>query len=124
VAASAGLWIAAPRLIPALYGVEYAAAVPAFRILALSFPLLSLNYALTHQLIAWSGERWYAVTCGAAVLVNVGLNAQLVPARSIEGAAWATLGTEVFLTAACIAGLQVVAGRRASALVTPGMVGA
>src|SRR5262249_42879024 len=116
-AATAGLWIVAPRLIPGIYGAEYAAAVPTFRILALSFPLLSLNYALTHQLIVWSGERWYAATCAAALIVNLGLNARLIPALSIDGAAWATLGTEVFLTAACAVGLQVVSVRRASRLV-------
>jgi O-antigen/teichoic acid export membrane protein len=123
-AASAVLWIVAPLLIPTIYGAEYAAAVPAFRILTLSFPLLSLNYALTHQLIAWSGERWYAATCGAAVIVNIGLNVQLIPVLSIDGAAWATLGTEVFLTAACVVGLQVVAVRRAGAVVAAGAVGA
>ena len=123
-AVSAALWIVAPLLIPTLYGAEYAAAIPTFRILTLSFPLLSLNYALTHQLIAWSGERWYAATCGAALLVNIGLNTQLVPALSIDGAAWATLGTEVFLTAACIVGLQVAALRRTSAMVAAGAVGA
>src|SRR5262245_1926772 len=123
-AATAVLWIVAPLLIPTLYGAEYAAAIPTFRILTLSFPLLSLNYALTHQLIAWSGERWYAATCGSALLVNIGLNAQLVPALSIDGAAWATLGTEVFLTVACVVGLQVAALRRTSAMVAAGAVGA
>jgi O-antigen/teichoic acid export membrane protein len=123
-AAAAVLWMAAPWLIPAIYGGEYAAAIPAFRVLALSFPLLSLNYALTHQLIVWSGERWYAAACAAALLVNLGLNAQLIPARSIEGAAWATLGTEVFLTAACVVGLQIAASRRASRLMAAGAVGA
>ena len=117
-------WIAAPLAIPTLYGAEYAGAIPTFRILTLSFPLLSLNYALTHQLIVWSGERWYAAACGAALLVNIALNAQLVPALSIDGAAWATLGTEVFLTAACIVGLQVAAMRRTSTMVAAGAVGA
>ena len=37
----------------------------------------------------------------AALAVNVALNARLIPAASIEGAAWATLGTELFLTAGC-----------------------
>ncbi len=29
----------------------------------LSFPLMSLNYALTHQLIGWNGQRAYAAMC-------------------------------------------------------------
>jgi O-antigen/teichoic acid export membrane protein len=88
--------------------------VSAFRILTLSFPLLSLNYALTHQLIGWEGERAYAAICGGALIVNLGLNARLIPALSIDGAAWATFGTEAFLTAGCITALRLIAGRRAT----------
>ena len=82
-------------------GAPYAPAAPAFRILLLSFPLLSLNYALTHQLIGWERQRAYAAVCAAALVVNVALNARLIPAMSIEGAAWATLGTELVVTAGC-----------------------
>lgn len=98
---AAALWVAADTIIPLLYGRPYGAAVPAFRILALSFPLLSLNYALTHQLVVWNGQRTYAVLCGLALVVNVALNATLIPAASIEGAAWATCATELFLTIGC-----------------------
>jgi O-antigen/teichoic acid export membrane protein len=67
----------------------------------LAFPLLSLNFALTHQLVVWDGQRAYAALGAAALAVNVALNARLIPAASIAGAAWATLGTELFLTAGC-----------------------
>ena len=99
---SAVLWETADWTIPLLYGRAYAASVPAFRVLALSFPLLSLNYALTHQLVAWNGQRFYATLCGLALVVNVALNVRLIPAASIEGAAWATLATELFLTLGCV----------------------
>ena len=56
---------------------------------------MSLNFALTHQLIGWDGQRAYAGLCALALAVNVGLNARLIPAWSIEGAAWATLATEL-----------------------------
>jgi len=36
-----------------------------------------------------------------ALAINVALNARLIPLWSIEGAAWATLGTELVLTAGC-----------------------
>ena len=101
IAAAAAAWSAAGWLIPLVYGARYEAAVPAFRILLLSFPLLSLNLALTHQLVGWNGQRAYAAVCALALVVNVALNARLIPAWSIGGAAWATLGTEVFLTAGC-----------------------
>ena len=101
IAAAAVLWIAAGWLIPFLYGAPYAPAVPAFRVLLLSFPLLSLNFALTHQLVGWDGQRAYAGLCALALVINVVLNARLIPLWSIEGAAWATLGTEIFLTVGC-----------------------
>jgi O-antigen/teichoic acid export membrane protein len=101
LAATAILWLAAGWLVPWLYGDPYAAAVPAFRVLLLSFPLLSLNLALTHQLIGWDGQRAYAGLCALALAVNVGLNALLIPIWSIEGAAWTTLVTELVLAAGC-----------------------
>ena len=100
-AATAVLWIAAGWLIPFLYGAPYASAVPAFRVLALAFPLLSLNFALTHQLVGWDGQRAYTGLCALALASNVALNARLIPIAGIEGAAWATLGTEMVLTIGC-----------------------
>jgi O-antigen/teichoic acid export membrane protein len=88
-----------------IYGTRYADAVPAFRILLASFPLMSLNYALTHQLIVWNGHRAYAAVCAAALVFNVALNARLIPALSIAGAAWSTLSTEALLTLGCVAAL-------------------
>jgi O-antigen/teichoic acid export membrane protein len=112
VAVSMALWAAAGWLIPALYGEGYAAAVPAFRILLAAFPLMSINYALTHQLIGWNGHRTYAALCLAALVFNVALNARLIPAMSIEGAAWATVWTEALLTVGCLAALVPGVARR------------
>jgi O-antigen/teichoic acid export membrane protein len=105
VVATAALWAAAGAMVPFVYGAQYAGAVPAFRILLLSLPLMALNMALTHQLVGWHGERAYAAICALALAVNVAINARLIPAWSIEGAAWATLGTELFLTAGCVVAL-------------------
>jgi O-antigen/teichoic acid export membrane protein len=112
LAMTAILWAAAGWLIPLIYGDAYAPAVPAFRVLLLAFPLLSLNFALTHQLVAWDGQRPYAALCAAALGVNVVLNARLIPLLSIEGAAWATLGTEIFLTIGCGAALWGLPARQ------------
>jgi len=105
------LWSSAGWLIPLVYGETYAPAVPAFRILTMSFPLLSLNYALTHQLIAWDRQKAYACLGLVALLVNVALNARLIPARSLEGAAWATFWTEVLITLGCSGVLWLDRGR-------------
>ncbi len=100
-------WFAAGWMIPFVYGAQHAGGVNAFRILLLAFPLMSLNYALTHQLIGWDGQRAYAAICAAALVMNVALNARLIPLLSIDGAAWATVATEALLTAACAAVLVV-----------------
>jgi len=104
-AVAAVLWIAAGALIPRLYPAHYAAAVPAFRVLLLAFPLMALNMALTHQLVGWDRQRAYAVLCAAALVLNVALNARLIPLYAIDGAAWTTLATELFLTAGCAVAL-------------------
>lgn len=96
----------APGIVAWAYGPAYAAAVELFQILLLSFPLLTLNYSLTHQLIGWDGQRHYARCCALALAANLALNAWLIPALGARGAAWATLGTEVVLTATCLVALQ------------------
>ena len=111
MAASAALWAAAGAIVPAIYQARYAAAVPAFRILLLSFPLMSLNMALTHQLVGWDLQRAFAVLCAMALAVNLVVNARLVPELSIEGAAWATLATEMFLTGGCATALWIARTR-------------
>ncbi len=90
------------RVISLLYGPQYEAGVPAFRILLLAFPLMALNYALTHQLLGWNRHLPYAVICGAALVLNLALNARLIPALSIDGAAWTTLATEALVTCGCL----------------------
>jgi O-antigen/teichoic acid export membrane protein len=116
------LWLAAGWMIPLLYGRPFVEAVPAFRILLLSFPLMSLNYALMHQLIGWNHHRMYAGVCAAALVANVAINSRLIPMLSIVGAAWSTLLTEVVVTAGCAAALWLGSGRRlaAAVLVTAG----
>jgi O-antigen/teichoic acid export membrane protein len=112
--AGAALASVAAWLVPALYGPAYAASVPAFRVLLVAFPLMCLNYALTQQLIGWNGQRAFAALSAVALVVNLGVNAWLIPSLAIVGAAWATLATEVVLTAGCAAALA--AGRRGNGL--------
>ena len=76
---------------------------------------MSLNFALTHQLIGWDGQRAYAIICAAALALNVALNVRLIPALSIEGAAWATVATEVLVTAGCAFALRFAVPRRTPA---------
>src|SRR5262249_17622359 len=103
VIAAAALWVTADRVVPLAFGAAYLPAVPAVRGLALAFPLLSLNFALTQQVVAWNRQHRYAAIAGIALVANLALNAWLIPVLSIEGAAWATLGTEACLTMGCAA---------------------
>lgn len=114
-------WTAAGWLVPFLYGEQYADAVSAFRILLMSLPLMSLNYALTHQLVGWNGHRAYGAICAAALIFNVALNARLIPSMSIEGAAWSTLATEALLSIGCATALWRRYSRR-GAPALPAMV--
>ena len=100
--AASVLWLAGGWLVPALYGAAYADAIPAFRTLLLALPLMALNYALTHQLIGWHGQRAYAGICAGALTCNVLLNWRLIPVLGIGGAAWATVWTEAFMTLGCV----------------------
>jgi O-antigen/teichoic acid export membrane protein len=89
-------------IVPMIYGRPYLYAAPAFSILALALPLFFLNYALTHQVIGWDGQRAYLLIAGVALIGNIAANLVLVPSQGINGAAIATVLTEVIVTAGCV----------------------
>jgi O-antigen/teichoic acid export membrane protein len=100
--AMAFTFTAAEGIVHLAYGDAYYGAIDALRVLSLSLPLFFVNYALTHQVIAWDGQRRYlAITC-AALAGNVAANILLIPAYGMVGAAWATLFTEVIVTTGCV----------------------
>ena len=94
--------LGAPAIVPLIYGAHYAYAAPSFAILSLALPLFFLNYALTHQVIGWDGQRAYLVIVVLALAGNIAANLVLVPSRGIVGAAIATLLTEMIVTAGCV----------------------
>ena len=83
---------------------------------------MSLNYALTHQLIVWNGHRAYAAICAAALVFNVALNTRLIPAQSIVGASWSTVWTEFLLSVGCLIALKLRAER--PSVESPAVMGA
>jgi O-antigen/teichoic acid export membrane protein len=60
-----------------------------------------VNYALTHQLIAWDGQRAYLAIAGVALLTNLAGNAVLIPEGGMTGAAVSTLLTELVVLLGC-----------------------
>jgi O-antigen/teichoic acid export membrane protein len=94
--------IGAALIVTTIYGAPFVYAAPAFAMLSLSLPLLFLNYALTHQVIGWDGQRSYLLITTMALVGNVIANLALVPAQGMVGAAIATFLTEVIVTAGCV----------------------
>lgn len=106
VAAGIGTALTAPFVMHLAYGPRFDGAVTALRLLGLAVPLFFLNYALTHQVIGWDGQRAYLRVAIGALVVNLVANLALVPTRGGEGAAMATAITEVAVTLGCLAALS------------------
>lgn len=103
--AAAALVPLAPLVVTRVYGAAFAAAAPALAVLALALPLFFLNYALTHQVIGWDGQRAYLRIAVTALAANVAANLLLVPRFGAVGAATATVLTEVVVTSGCVVAL-------------------
>lgn len=112
LAAGLGTALTAPFVMHLAYGAKFDGAITSLRLLGLAVPLFFLNYALTHQVIGWDGQRAYLRVTIGALAVNLVANLALVPTRGGEGAAIATAITEVAVTAGC---LMALARRTASA---------
>lgn len=108
------------RLVELFFGEPYLSAAPVFRILLLALPLYFVNFALTHQLVAWNLQRFYLLLCGVALGVNLASNFMLIPALGIAGAAWAVLLTEGSLTLGCFLALARAAPLRGAGAVAAG----
>ena len=94
--------IGSALIVTTVYGEPFLYAAPAFAMLSLSLPLFFLNYALTHQVIGWDGQRAYLLITVLALIANIAANIALVPARGLVGAAIATFLTELVVTFGCI----------------------
>jgi O-antigen/teichoic acid export membrane protein len=95
------VYASAPELLVLVYGASFEVAAEALQVLAWCLPLFYVNYALTHQLIAWHGGRPYLAIAGVALLTNVAGNALLIPDGGMTGAALSTLLTEVVVLVGC-----------------------
>jgi O-antigen/teichoic acid export membrane protein len=98
--------LSAPSIVHIAYGPAYQPAALPLQILGLAVPFFFLNYALTHQVIAWNGQYFYLTITIAALATNVICNALLIPSMGIAGAAFATILTEIVVTAGCVMALQ------------------
>lgn len=82
------------------FGEAYSMAAPAFVIVMAGAFVFLLSSATSTALVAWDDERFHVKALAATALINAGLNAILIPAAGITGAAIATLASAVCLVGA------------------------
>ena len=111
VVIAAVVYFSAPFTLALLFGPRFADAAPALATLALAIPFFFVNYALTHQVIAWDGQRAYLAVVAAALLANVIGNLALIPSQAMQGAALSTLATEIVVSIGCVIVLARLRGR-------------
>ncbi len=94
---SLAVYLGAPRLIPMLYGKEFAKSIPALQLLVWSFFIISFSTITSFFVIAMNKQTFVMKVLGVAALVNVILNLILIPLYSFMGAAIANIATQVLL---------------------------
>ncbi len=116
LAAAAGLAVGmggsllAPGIVGLVYGAGYAPAAGAMRILAWAALFHFLLYVMTTAALAAGRERLFTAYAGLLALLNVLLNALLIPRFGIVGASWATFIAEGIMLGAGVAVLRPSAG--------------
>lgn len=100
-------WIVGPWIVGMLFGNVYAdGAQKLIQLLFLALVFALPNYVLEQNAIATQHERLLAISFFFAIAVNVALNFYLIPSMGVEGAAWATVLTEVLLCGILSCGLR------------------
>jgi O-antigen/teichoic acid export membrane protein len=90
--------LAAPELVPALYGVGFSPAVGAIQILIWSLPFMAYTSVVGHAIFAGRGQSALMLAKLAGLLFNVTANLVLIPRFSLLGTAMSTLATFVLIS--------------------------
>jgi O-antigen/teichoic acid export membrane protein len=91
--------VLAPWLVRLLYGAQYAGAAPVLDVLALVGFGVVFSLLASYALLALGVTHYAIWITGSSVIVNLALNAVLVPRFGAMGAAGAAVGSEVVLVA-------------------------
>lgn len=91
VASAVALALAAPLVVPFLFGENYAASIPPLQILLVAMALLTVYNILSRYFVAIGRQKVNVVTQLLSIAVNIALNIYLIPRYGILGAAWASL---------------------------------
>jgi O-antigen/teichoic acid export membrane protein len=100
-----GYLVATPLLV-FLFGRDYAAATPAFRILCIGLPIVFAIWILHALAISVDRERLLLKTGLIGLGVNVGLNLYVIPRYGGSGAAFATVVGELVSSGVLVWGLR------------------
>lgn len=92
-----GSWLLAEQLVPFMFGIEYAAAVPVLQVIMWVLPLMYASEFLGYVVIIAGQETKVARSVLISTGVNVVANLLLIPRYGIYAAAIMTVATEAIL---------------------------
>ena len=92
---AAVIYFSAEYSVSIIFGREYTNAVIPLMILALNILVISVNVFFGNPLTVWGKQKVYAVAITFGAIANITLNILLIPKYSYNGAAIATLLSEV-----------------------------
>ena len=95
VAISLSIYFLAERSVNVIYGAKYAEAVIPLMILSLNVLVIAVNIFFGNPLTVWGRQKEYSVAITFGAIVNIILNFLFIPRYSYNGAALATLLSEV-----------------------------
>lgn len=104
------LWLGRSPVIHSLYGPAYSDSVGVLALLAPVIPALSVNMLAGYVLGAAGRMYHVAALYSAGAILNVGLNAALIPTHGAVGAAAAMLASETVLALSFLLVLRFIVG--------------
>jgi len=99
------MWPWSEQILVAIFGADFAPAAPSLRWLLVAAAVIYAGAGWLTAVVASGAMRTVLVITAGALLANVAGNAWLVPSRGMEGAAIATLATELLVTFGALAAL-------------------
>jgi O-antigen/teichoic acid export membrane protein len=95
------MYFVAAYVFQLILGDQYYESIGIFKILLVAVLAIYPGYLVTQALIALDLHKVYMYMALMGALLNICLNFLLIPQYGAAGAAWATVFTEISLTAAC-----------------------
>lgn len=92
-----GIALLASRIINLIYGIGFDSSVACLQILAFIVPMRYVNNTMGTALTATDRQGWRATVILLSAILNVTLNAFMIPAWSYLGASVSTVLTEIFI---------------------------